>query len=711
MIVQNDTGRPIVSVIVAAFDEQLHLGTALESVAAQTFGDFECIVVDDASYDHTLDVAMEMRACDSRFRVIRHPENAGLSKTRNSGLAAARGTYVTFLDGDDFMFPKALERRIEALLDTDDEEVAGAFCDWVPVPHDAAPGIAVREPRRLGNADYFSSAGKPPFIASAPLLRTELAIASGGFDPDFGSAEDFEFWSRLMRLGYRFIYRPDVGIAYRQRRDGMVQGQPAVHAAHVDRVMTWQESDVDLAPLNVVAPSPFSRGRSHYDSVVRKTERLIESLALAIAADDAQQIRDVIEMFPADAHQVAPYALNVHGIARKAMKRTGLADETISDDELCDIARRTATQFGALKKGGQSIRSGLKPPDLRNRSGNAKEIREAARRAPSRGRFGGVVLVPLARYHTDELVPLAHALEHLGMRSSMLLTEREGPEVCKELWKSDLPVYSWPDELRSIGRFSAMLTLNDWGPTIPLAKLAAQRGALSIAKVEGVQDFEDADTGRIRRAYRRSDLVLCQGQNDVTALNGEITAVVGNSRLQNVWEEGERSFGTSRTAVINSNFTYNVLTGEKTGWLESVLKACRLANVRPLISQHHADGGLDADLPIATRPMKWLLKYEADLLISRFSTVPFEAMARGVPFVYHNPHDEKVPTFRTPGGSFATSASVHELAEAIDTALEWRGTYRERSAEFFAAQVSIDDSLTPAERAAQCIVDRVSHRR
>jgi len=335
------------------------------------------------------------------------------------------------------------------------------------------------------------------------------------------------------------------------------------------------------------------------------------------------------------------------------------------------------------------------------------DVRPLTPRQVVAGGFGGVVLVPLARYHVDELIPLAEALDELGVHSSILLTPNEGQSVCLELQKYARPAYSWPDDLSRLGQIDAVVSLNDWGPTTQLAAYTRRVGGLVVAKVEGVQDFDDVDTGRQRLPYRHSDFVLCQGPNDQQVLGTEDTEVVGNSRLEAVWHEGERSFERSRNVVINSNFTYGVLNDARSQWLDSVLHACELAGATPIISQHHADRGLDADLPISRLPMKHLLQNSADVLVSRFSTVPFEAMARGVPFVYHNPHQEVVPTFANPEGAFLASDSVESLAAAIDTALGWRGSYRERSQSFFAQQVSISDTQTPHQRAAKAIADRL----
>ena len=88
------------------------------------------------------------------------------------------------------------------------------------------------------------------------------------------------------------------------------------------------------------------------------------------------------------------------------------------------------------------------------------------------------------------------------------------------------------------------------------------------------------------------------------------------------------------------------------------------------------------------------LLWDARVLISRFSTVPFEAMALGTPFVYFNPHGERVPTFAQPDGAFPTATDVDDLTRALGDLPLDRATVRERSSEFFRRQIDIGS--TPA---------------
>jgi len=100
--------RPAVSVIIPVYNVEKYLRRCLESVAAQTFADFEAICINDGSPDGCGEILAAFAARDARFRVVTK-SNAGVSAARNDGLKIARGEYVMFLDADDFIHPQLLE--------------------------------------------------------------------------------------------------------------------------------------------------------------------------------------------------------------------------------------------------------------------------------------------------------------------------------------------------------------------------------------------------------------------------------------------------------------------------------------------------------------------------------------------------------------------------------------------------------------------------
>lgn len=259
--------------------------------------------------------------------------------------------------------------------------------------------------------------------------------------------------------------------------------------------------------------------------------------------------------------------------------------------------------------------------------------------------------------------------------------------------------------------FGSLFVMNDWGvETQPLIRLARLNRVPSIARVEGVQDFLDLDTGRakwpyLRLPYLAADHVLAQGRNDVSHLRRPNVRVVGNGRMETFFKAAERSSARSGRAVINSNFTYGVLTEARASFLTAAVDSCRSVGLNPVISQHPAD----RDLPerfdeFATTDSMSELLHRADVLVSRFSTVPFEAMAIGTPFVYFNPHGERVETFAEPEGAYESAHDKESLNTALTVAVEGLGTFRSRSERFFRDQIDITEEPAPA-RTVRAILD------
>ena len=104
-----------VSIIVPVYNALATIDRCIRSIINQTFADFELILVDDGSQDSSGAICDEMAYSDSRIRVL-HQKNEGVSSARNNGMAQARGTWITFIDSDDWVGPDYLERLMAPVL-------------------------------------------------------------------------------------------------------------------------------------------------------------------------------------------------------------------------------------------------------------------------------------------------------------------------------------------------------------------------------------------------------------------------------------------------------------------------------------------------------------------------------------------------------------------------------------------------------------------
>jgi hypothetical protein len=184
---------PSVSVLLPVYNGAAFLRGAIDSVLAQSFRDFELLVIDDGSSDGSADIALS--AGDPRVRVLRNERNLGLAGTLNVGLEAARAPLVARQDADDISLPERLARQT-AFADAHPEialvgtqgwaiDAAGRKCGDLDKPREAA-GIAWLM--------MFDNA----FLHTSVLFRRDVVQALGGYDPTFVYCQDYELWSRLL---------------------------------------------------------------------------------------------------------------------------------------------------------------------------------------------------------------------------------------------------------------------------------------------------------------------------------------------------------------------------------------------------------------------------------------------------------------------------------------------------------------------------------
>jgi glycosyltransferase involved in cell wall biosynthesis len=186
---------PRVSVIIPTYNRAALVQEAVSSVLAQTFPDFELLVVDDASTDGT---KQALAAFGGKIKVLSRACRGGVSAARNAGIAAAQGEWLAFLDSDDLWLPEKLARQLafmEAcprLLLSQTEEI------WV------RRGVKVNPPlthKKEGGRIFLRSLERCLVSPSAVILHRRLLEAHGGFDEDLPAAEDYDLW---LRLTWRF---------------------------------------------------------------------------------------------------------------------------------------------------------------------------------------------------------------------------------------------------------------------------------------------------------------------------------------------------------------------------------------------------------------------------------------------------------------------------------------------------------------------------
>lgn len=218
---------PTVTVIVPGRDVGAFAAEALDSLRAQTFGDWRAILVDDASTDETAQIFAHATAADPRFRVIRHDVARGLGASRNEALDAVDTPLVAFLDADDVMLPDALGTLAGSLAGTGSDIAVGAYVRLKPdatgayTPGPVQPWVAAATdpPRRATTlAEHPDVSGN--IVAWSKVSRVDLWRRHGLRFTEDRAYEDQVVAQEVYAAARAIDVVPDVVVHWRERADG-----------------------------------------------------------------------------------------------------------------------------------------------------------------------------------------------------------------------------------------------------------------------------------------------------------------------------------------------------------------------------------------------------------------------------------------------------------------------------------------------------------
>ena len=292
--------KPRVSVLMPVYNTARYLGEALRSISAQTFDDFELVVIDDGSTDDSLAVLQAYADSEPRMRLVSR-ENRGLVATRNELLRHAKGALTAWMDSDDVSSLDRLERQVQWF-----DAAPGRVCVSGSVQNmdsDGNPFEIESFPEQHADVEAMNASGGGMRFG-ASMMVTALAIELGGFRTPFAMGEDFDL---LLRLGERGEVGnlPVVLLQYR-RHASSTSSQLASHwgayralalqlaaerrSQGSDRLQRGEAVEIDLGAIPVESPSlaPARRARS----ALRNGHRRVawKQAIAALRADPASPI-------------------------------------------------------------------------------------------------------------------------------------------------------------------------------------------------------------------------------------------------------------------------------------------------------------------------------------------------------------------------------------------------------------------------------------
>lgn len=223
---------PQLTVVIPCYRVAQYIAGCLESVFAQTFQDFEVVVVNDGSPD-TPEFEKEIAPFLSRVRYIQR-ENGGVSAARNTALRAARGAWIAGIDPDDLWTPRYLETQMRILADGPGVDILyGDAEQFGDDPRYVRRGLMQDVPSR-GEVTFESLIrGDCTVLAVSTVARRQVLLRAGMFDESLRTGEDYDMWLRVIKGGGKIAYHRQRLVRYRRRADSLTADPKLVLAQYL----------------------------------------------------------------------------------------------------------------------------------------------------------------------------------------------------------------------------------------------------------------------------------------------------------------------------------------------------------------------------------------------------------------------------------------------------------------------------------------------
>ncbi len=187
---------PTVSVIMAVYNEETTVALAIESVIAQTYNDWELIIINDCSTDRTPEITGQYAVTYDKIRVLANKQNIGLAASLNKGIKEAQGKYIVRMDSDDYSHLERFEKQVTFMKANPDVDVLGTGAELIDENGKTITCINLPETHDEIAATIHKMS---PFFHPSVIIRKEFLDRSGGYNNRLRNCQDFDLWSRMFR--------------------------------------------------------------------------------------------------------------------------------------------------------------------------------------------------------------------------------------------------------------------------------------------------------------------------------------------------------------------------------------------------------------------------------------------------------------------------------------------------------------------------------
>lgn len=206
------SNAPKITVLLPVYNAAEYLRPCIDSILAQTYSDFEFLIIDDGSKDDSVEIISSYS--DKRIRLLRNSVNSGLIFTLNRGLQESKGDYIARMDADDIALPTRLEKQLKAMEEDGRAAVAASFVEFINADGEVT-GIWSTDREAVTEDQIRALMMKTNCIAHPSVMLRAKAVSKYSYNRLQPGAEDWDLWMRLLADGERIIKLPEVLLQYR----------------------------------------------------------------------------------------------------------------------------------------------------------------------------------------------------------------------------------------------------------------------------------------------------------------------------------------------------------------------------------------------------------------------------------------------------------------------------------------------------------------
>ena len=670
----------------------------LGSLGMQTLRqhEYEIVIVDDcSSSSETIEGIEKFARNRANVHLVRHSENLGLNEARRSGVKAASGDFVVFVDGDDPVTRDGLELlRMEA-ESVDADLVTAPMFHWDHLQKRLDENRVTYKPLP---ADYlrrleFVLSGEGSWSMCGRLFRRAL-LSDDVFDfPTHRFHEDITTFTRIV-LKAKTVSHCSKPIYFYTRNPNSITAE--FGNRHVDGILgaarDWITDLKSYGLLEALATAASAGAEKLTNTCITR----------CFAAKDLND-RDKLQVLRKIREDY--FDLNL-GRSDWTLPAVQLILE--AGDDMFEEGSPLLTELARIlpdvaRRSDEPLLYGIGPSTM-------------ARRLKDK-----IVIIGQVDYQVRSAAAFARELRLQGHPCVVLDNsgfaadgKRKFPANEEHIFfrTQHIRVESGPYSIDWLSSAKLVIVFNDFNEDFRDALEFRNRLNLpSVCAVEGINDFLRLDFEGYRLLpYRRCDSVFLAGEHDEKYFIDRDTSVAGLAVIEELAGK-EAAFPTNPFAVLNVNFTYGSLENERDGFVQQARQAFETLGLDWRITQHPMDQGQLDRLPVSEKTQYELID-EGSVFVSRFATGILEALASGKPAIYFNPHHEKVDKFKEPLGAFDVATNGEELVRALQKALkdiEDGVDFRQRAKAFLKLHTGWDPEGTNAGKkfaaAAMSVLD------